>query len=91
MIFTIILKGKLTAQGKLLLQDTLLVGEVTPGKPELKLKERRIFLFEQIVIFGEVIESKNALTQPHYVFKNSIKVGTIPYVKNFSSWIRFLQ
>ncbi|XP_067936913.1 rho guanine nucleotide exchange factor 25-like [Watersipora subatra] len=68
-------EGKLTAHGKLLLQDTLPVAEYHPNKTDLKFKERRIFVFEQIIILSEVIESKNALVQPHYIFKHSIKVN----------------
>mgnify|MGYP001801825190 CR=1 FL=1 len=68
-------QGKLTAQGKLLLQDTLPIAEHNPNKPDLKFKGRRIFLFEQIIIFSEVIESKNPLTPDHYVFKHAIKVS----------------
>ncbi|KAK6165753.1 hypothetical protein SNE40_022615 [Patella caerulea] len=67
--------GKITAQGKLLLQDTLLVAEVTPTSQQ-KFKERRVFLFEQIIIFSEMTEKrKGDFSNANYVFKNSVKVN----------------
>ena len=71
-------QGKITAQGKLLLQDTLQMMELSSKvKPEqAKFRERRVFLFEQIVIVSEEIEKRrNNLSNPGYIFKNSLKVG----------------
>jgi len=54
-------EGKITAQGKLLLQGLLLVSyvkesNVNPqGISNLKLKERQVFLFEQIIILSEPV------------------------------------
>lgn len=39
-----------------------------------RMKERRIFLFEQIVIFSEPLDKKKGFSTPGYLFKNSIKV-----------------
>lgn len=64
-------QGKLTAQGKLLQQDTFYVTEHDSGV-QSRPKERRVFLFEQIVIFSELLR-KGSLT-PGYMFKRSIKV-----------------
>lgn len=64
-------QGKLTAQGKLLQQDTFYVTEQDSGV-QSRPKERRVFLFEQIVIFSELLR-KGFLT-PGYMFKKSIKV-----------------
>lgn len=67
-------QGKITAQGKLLQQDTFTVTEQDSSflsRP----KERRVFLFEQIVIFSEPIDRKKGFSIPGYIFKNSIKVG----------------
>ncbi|BFZ15658.1 hypothetical protein BsWGS_18696 [Bradybaena similaris] len=67
--------GKITAQGKLLLQDTLLVSEASSGGQQ-KFKERRVFLFEQIVIFSEQIERKKGnFSNATYIYKNSLKVN----------------
>ena len=71
-------QGKITAQGKLLLQDTLLVVEQSAKAPRVDkqvMKERRVFLFEQIVIFSEEIDKRrNNMSSPGYIYKNSIKV-----------------
>ncbi|XP_021366305.1 triple functional domain protein-like isoform X1 [Mizuhopecten yessoensis] len=67
--------GKITAQGKLLLQDTLLVAEVQ-GSGQPKFKERRLFLFEQSVIFSEMTERRRGtLSNPSYVYKNYLNVN----------------
>ncbi|KAL8612449.1 hypothetical protein ACOMHN_058577 [Nucella lapillus] len=67
--------GKITAQGNLLLQDTLLIYEVLAGLPQ-KAKERRVFLFEQIIILSEVIERKKGdFSNASYIYKNSLKVN----------------
>ncbi|KAK2148868.1 hypothetical protein LSH36_478g02010 [Paralvinella palmiformis] len=71
-------EGKITAQGKLLLQDTLMVQEHNPKAAkgdQQKFKERRVFLFEQIIIFSEEIEKKNNLSNPGYIYKNSLMVN----------------
>lgn len=67
-------QGKITAQGKLLQQDTFTVAEQDSGFLS-RAKERRVFLFEQLVIFSEPIDRKKGFSLPGYVFKNSIKVG----------------
>lgn len=41
-------------------------------------RERRVFLFEQLVIFSEPIDKKKGLPLPGYTFKNSIKVSPRP-------------
>lgn len=41
-----------------------------------RMKERRVFLFEQIVIFSEPLDKKKGFSTPGYLFKNSIKVRT---------------
>ncbi|KAK1345306.1 hypothetical protein QTO34_014017 [Cnephaeus nilssonii] len=63
--------GKIVAQGKLLLQDT-------PGRGLLpRCRERRVFLFEQIVIFSEPLDKKKGFSTPGFLFKNSIKVSCL--------------
>lgn len=37
-------------------------------------KERRVFLFEQIIIFSEPLDKKKGFSTPGYLFKSSIKV-----------------
>uniref|UniRef100_A0A7M4FS39 Kalirin RhoGEF kinase n=1 Tax=Crocodylus porosus TaxID=8502 RepID=A0A7M4FS39_CROPO len=72
-------EGKLTAQGKLLQQDTFYVTEQDSGM-QCRPKERRVFLFEQIVIFSELLR-KGSLT-PGYMFKKSIKMNYLVLEEN---------
>ncbi|XP_032501850.1 rho guanine nucleotide exchange factor 25 isoform X6 [Phocoena sinus] len=68
-------EGKLTAQGKLLGQDTFWVTEPEAGGLlSSRGRERRVFLFEQIIIFSEALGGGvRGGTQPGYVYKSSIK------------------
>ncbi|XP_020502466.1 rho guanine nucleotide exchange factor 25 [Labrus bergylta] len=69
-------EGKITAQGKLLQQDTFSVSEQESGLMS-RPRERRVFLFEQLVIFSEPIDKKKGFSCPGYTFKNSIKVSCL--------------
>ncbi|XP_019127735.2 rho guanine nucleotide exchange factor 25 isoform X3 [Larimichthys crocea] len=69
-------EGKITAQGKLLQQDTFSVSEQESGLVS-RAKERRVFLFEQLVMFSEPIDKKKGFSLPGYTFKNSIKVSCL--------------
>ncbi|XP_060930739.1 rho guanine nucleotide exchange factor 25 [Limanda limanda] len=69
-------EGKITAQGKLLQQDTFTVMEQDSSFLS-RAKERRIFLFEQLVMFSEPIDRKKGFSLPGYIFKNSIKVSCL--------------
>uniref|UniRef100_A0A6Q2XBX9 Rho guanine nucleotide exchange factor 25 n=1 Tax=Esox lucius TaxID=8010 RepID=A0A6Q2XBX9_ESOLU len=69
-------EGKITAQGKLLQQDTFTVNELD-GSFLSRAKERRVFLFEQLVIISEPIDRKKGFSLPGYTFKNSIKVSCL--------------
>ena len=72
-------EGRITAQGRLLLQDTIFVHEPDDAKQkkdkQVKLKERRVFLFQQIIIFSEMIGTNKKFSSPRYVYKNDIKVS----------------
>ncbi|XP_057559675.1 rho guanine nucleotide exchange factor 25 isoform X6 [Hippopotamus amphibius kiboko] len=72
-------EGKLTAQGKLLGQDTFWVTEPEAGGLlSSRGRERRVFLFEQIVIFSEALGGGvRGGAQPGYVYKSSIKVSCL--------------
>ncbi|XP_028991625.1 kalirin isoform X4 [Betta splendens] len=65
-------EGKLTSQGKLLQQETFFVTEQDTSVLS-RCKERRVFLFEQIVIFSELL--RKGSSTPGYQFKKSIKVS----------------
>ncbi|XP_016892211.2 rho guanine nucleotide exchange factor 25, partial [Cynoglossus semilaevis] len=69
-------EGKITAQGKLLHQDPFSVSEQETGLVS-RPRERRVFLFEQLVIFSEPIDKKKGFLLPGYTFKNSIKVSCL--------------
>ena len=68
-------QGRITAQGDLIAQDMLMVADPVT----LKFKERRIFMFEQIIIISEQLEKKKGFSMPGYVFKNSFQVGQRSY------------
>uniref|UniRef100_A0ABI7Z898 DH domain-containing protein n=2 Tax=Felis catus TaxID=9685 RepID=A0ABI7Z898_FELCA len=72
-------EGKLTAQGKLLGQDTFWVTEPEAGGLlSSRGRERRVFLFEQIIIFSEALGGGvRGGTQAGYVYKSSIKVSCL--------------
>ncbi|XP_066544670.1 kalirin isoform X3 [Amia ocellicauda] len=72
-------EGKLTAQGKLLQQDTFFVTEQDTGVLS-RSKERRVFLFEQIVIFSELL--RKGSSTPGYQFKKSIKMSYLSIDEN---------
>ncbi|KAJ8260147.1 hypothetical protein GJAV_G00177600 [Gymnothorax javanicus] len=69
-------EGKITAQGKLLQQDTFMVVEQESSFLP-RARERRVFLFEQLVVFSEPIDRKKGFSLPGYIFKNSIKVSCL--------------
>ncbi|XP_059427564.1 kalirin RhoGEF kinase b isoform X1 [Carassius carassius] len=75
-------EGKLTAQGKLLQQDTFFVTEQDSGVLS-RSKERRVFLFEQIVIFSELL--RKGSSTPGYQFKKSIKVSYLSMEEHVES------
>lgn len=72
-------EGKLTNQGKLLQQETFFVTEQDSGVLS-RSKERRVFLFEQIVIFSELL--RKGSSTPGYQFKKSIKVSFLDLEKH---------
>lgn len=79
----------------LVFQDTLLVAEVSNASSgskgnQLKFKERRVFLFEQIILFSEMTEKKRgSIVSAHYVFKNSLKVSALKKVNFSGQWKHF--
>lgn len=74
------LQGKIIAQGRLLLQDTFMVLDPEGGLLG-RMKERRVFLFEQMVIFSEPLDKKKGFSLPGFLYKNSIKVTDFFFFK----------
>lgn len=83
--------GKITAQGKLLQQGLLLVGDLgsisntgsssnSSSIGSIKLKERQVFLFEQIIIFSEAVGQKNQFSTPMYIHKNHLPVNKMSLI-----------
>uniref|UniRef100_A0A673CN99 Trio Rho guanine nucleotide exchange factor b n=1 Tax=Sphaeramia orbicularis TaxID=375764 RepID=A0A673CN99_9TELE len=54
-----------------------------------RMKERRVFLFEQIVIFSEPLDKKKGFSTPGYLFKNSIKVSWLGLEENTDDPCKF--
>uniref|UniRef100_A0A665TW34 Trio Rho guanine nucleotide exchange factor a n=1 Tax=Echeneis naucrates TaxID=173247 RepID=A0A665TW34_ECHNA len=75
------LQGKIVAQGRLLLQDTFMVSD-PEGSLLGRMKERRVFLFEQLVIFSEPLDKKKGFSLPGFLYKNSIKVSSLGLEEN---------
>ncbi|TKS88950.1 Triple functional domain protein [Collichthys lucidus] len=73
--------GKIIAQGRLLLQDTFMVLDPEGGLLG-RMKERRVFLFEQMVIFSEPLDKKKGFSLPGFLYKNSIKVSCLGLEEN---------
>ena len=62
-----------TAQhGQLLYQGQLKVGDNIT-----KLKDRQVFLFEQVIILSEIITPKTQHSSPVYVYNSSLQVGAL--------------
>ena len=80
--------------GELKLQDMLSVSEPI-GKEtkdvkevEKKLKERRVFLFQQAIVFCEEIPAKDKYSSPNYIYKCDLKVSQTPVgVQHAHVWL----
>ncbi|XP_019713701.1 triple functional domain protein-like isoform X3 [Hippocampus comes] len=69
-------EGKIVAQGRLLLQDTFMVTDAESSALG-RMKERRVFLFEQLLIFSEPLDKKKGFSLPGFLYKNSIKANSL--------------
>lgn len=71
--------GSITAQGKLLLHGPLMCMEGVSNidrnsSVATKPRELQVFLFEQSIIFSDIIGKKTQFTNPSYIYKNQIQV-----------------
>lgn len=69
-------QGSVVQQGKVLMQDKVQVSESVTAP---RFRERRLFLFERILIVAEEITSakKSVVPTSTYIFKNSIGVTSL--------------
>lgn len=72
-------EGKITAQGKLLLHGPLLCTEYPPNTDRntnivTKPRELQVFLFEQNIIFSEIVGKKTQFTNPSYIYRSHVQV-----------------
>lgn len=73
-------EGKITAQGKLLLHGLLYCVEGASSSDKnsyntQKPKELHVFLFEQTIIFAEIVGKKTQFTSPSYIYKAHVQVN----------------
>lgn len=73
-------EGKITAQGKLLLHGPLMCTENSSNSDRNssivpKPKELQVFLFEQNIIFSEIVGKKTQFTNPSYIYKAHVQVN----------------
>lgn len=79
-------EGKITAQGKLLLHGTLFCVETNNSTDRntssiQKPKELQVFLFEQNIIFSDIVGKKTQFTNPTYIYKSHIQVKLMSNLK----------
>ncbi|CAF1528169.1 unnamed protein product [Rotaria sp. Silwood1] len=69
--------------GELKLQDMLSVSDPISSKDskdiEKKLKERRVFLFQQSMIFCDEIPAKDKYSSPNYIYKYELKINKLQH------------
>ena len=79
-------EGKITAQGNLCLHGSLMCIEVNNqtfaqvsdprnSTSAPKPRELQVFLFDQCVIFSEIVGKKTQFTNPAYIYKLHIQVS----------------
>lgn len=67
-------QGKITAQGKLLLHGQLYCCTELSKVPSKEFKELQVFLFEQAIIFSEIVGKRTQFIQPVFIYKAHIQV-----------------
>lgn len=68
-------QGKITAQGKLLLHGQLYCSTELSRLPSKEFKELQVFLFEQAIIFSEIVGKRTQFIQPVFIYKAHIQVA----------------
>ncbi|KAI9551891.1 hypothetical protein GHT06_022227 [Daphnia sinensis] len=75
--------GKITAQGKLLLHGQLYCSTELSKVPSKEFKELQVFLFEQAVIFSEVVGKRTQFGQPVFIYKAHIQMNKMSLDEKF--------
>lgn len=91
-------EGHIMAQGKLLKQGLLGVGDIkeqqleqgTPNSSSIKFKERQVFLFEQIMILSEAVGAKTQFANQTFIYKKHLAVNRMAIQKVHTDDCRFL-
>ncbi|KAK1794796.1 hypothetical protein P4O66_010000 [Electrophorus voltai] len=83
--------GKIVAQGRLLCKDTFMVSDQDSGLLA-RAKDRRVFLFEQIVIFSEPLDKKKGFSTPGLPLQEQHQGASLPQIPTGSglhevSWL----
>jgi hypothetical protein len=79
------LPGNVHALGALKLQDILAVSEPISKETkdakeaEKKLKDRRVFLFQQAIAFCDEIPAKDKYSSPNYIYKYELKINKLQH------------
>lgn len=73
-------EGKITAQGMLLMHGPLICVEQTSnpertGNIVQKPRELQVFLFDQSIIFSEIVGKKTQFSSPSYLYRSHIQVN----------------
>lgn len=71
--------GKIKVQGNLMLHGPLLCTECPSNADRnsslaIKPREMQVFLFQQSIIFSEIVGKKTQFVNPSYIYKNHIQV-----------------
>lgn len=75
-------EGKITAQGTLLLHGPLQCIETINNAERnsslaIKPRELQVFLFQQSIIFSEIVGKRTQFVNPSYIYKNHIQVNIL--------------
>lgn len=73
-------EGRITAQGNLLLHAPMLCTESVNNAARnssvaIKPRELQVFLFQQSIIFAEIVGKRTQFVNPNYIYKNHIQVN----------------
>ncbi|XP_065568426.1 triple functional domain protein-like isoform X2 [Artemia franciscana] len=80
--------GKITAQGKLIHHGQLICSE--GAGQGFKNKELQVYLFEQAMIFSEVVRARSRFSQPDFYYKTHIQMNKIQLEVNTESDFKFI-